>query len=149
MGIAQLKAGLSSHAELFLRKLLLVNNDNLDANRILGEILIKQNNFIEAEYYLQHAYRIEKNKSSICAHLSFCLFKQNKLKKALFFAKLSCKLAPENFRYLNNLGLILKENGLTIESKTAFKKAIEIFPTYSEAHNNLGTLLHKEDKIAL
>ena len=145
MGIAQLKAGLTSHAELFLRKSLLGNNDNLDANRILGKILIKQNNFIEAEYYLKQAYRIEKNRSSIGANLSFCLFKQNKLKKALYFAKLSCKLAPENFRYLNNLGLILKECGLTIESKQAFKKAIEIFPTYSEAHNNLGTLVQKEN----
>ena len=71
------------------------------ANKGIRAKLIKlsnENNFIEAEYYLKQAYRIEKSRSSICANLSFCLFKQNKLKKALYFAKLSCKLAPENFR---------------------------------------------------
>ena len=63
MGEAKFKSGIISHSELFIRKGLLQDKDNFNGNRILGEILINQNNFIEAEYYCKKAYK--KNKPEL------------------------------------------------------------------------------------
>ena len=144
MGEAKFKSGINSHAELFIRKGLLQDKENFYGNRILGEILINQSNFIEAEYYFKKAYKKNKNSASVNANLSLCLLKQEKYKKSSFFAKRSCNLAPENYKYLNNYGLILKAMNSSSEAKT-FVRALEISPAYADAHNNLGTLLQKHD----
>ena len=141
MGIAQFKAGIVSHAELFVRKSLQIDSKRFESNKILGEILIKQNNYIEAEYYFLNAYKIRSDSSSVCANLSYSLLKQNKNKEALFYAKISCNLAPGNPKYINNLGLIYKINKLDSEAKREFINAIKILPSFYEAHNNLGIIL--------
>ena len=141
IGQANFKLGIISHAELFVRKSLNLKNDSLRSNKLLGEILIIQKNYIEAEYYLLKAYKINNFSASVCANLSFCLLKQNKISNAYDYALLSCKIEPKNHRFFNNLGLILKEKKLYIKAKAAFLKAIKISPKYAEAHNNLGTLL--------
>ena len=93
MGEAKFKSGIISHSELFIRKGLLQDKDNFNGNRILGEILINQNNFIEAEYYFKKAYKKNKNSASVNAEFEFMSIKAEKYKKSSFFAKQSCNLA--------------------------------------------------------
>ena len=147
MGIAQFKAGIITHAELFVRKSLQVDSKHFESNKTLGEILIKQKNYIEAEYYFLNAFKIKENSASVSANLSFCLSKQNKYKKALFYSKFSCQLAPGNPKYINNLGLLYKLNKLDYEAKREFNNAIKILPSYYEAHNNLGIVLQNTNPL--
>ena len=147
MGIAQFKAGIITHAELFVRKSLQVDSKNFESNKTLGEILIKQKNYIEAEYYFLNAFKIKENSASVSANLSFCLSNQNKYKKALFYSKLSCQLAPGNPKYINNLGLLYKLNKLDYEAKREFNNAVKILPSYYEAHNNLGIVLQNTNPL--
>ena len=42
MGKANFKAGIISHAELFVRKSLVLEGNSFEANKLLGEILIIQ-----------------------------------------------------------------------------------------------------------
>ena len=141
IGQANFKLGIISHAELFVRKSLNLRGNSFKGNKLLGEILIIQKNYIEAQYYLFKAHKINKFSASVCANLSLCFLKQDKNNHAYDYAILSCKIEPDNHRFYNNLGLILKEKKLYIKAKAAFHKAITISPKYAEAHNNLGTLL--------
>ena len=145
MGKANFKSGIISHAELFIRKSLVLEGNSFEANKLLGEILILQKNYVEAEYYFSKAYRANKYSASVCANLSLCLFKQNKIIQGHNYAILSCQIDPNNHKFLNNLGIILKKMKLYGQAKSAFYKAIKISPDFGEAHNNLGTLLQFND----
>ena len=96
MGKANFKAGIISHAELFVRKSLVLEGNSFEANKLLGEILILQKNYVEAEYYFSKAYRANKYSASVCANLGLCLFKQNKIIQGHNYAILSCQIDPNN-----------------------------------------------------
>ena len=75
-----------------------------------------------------------------------CLFKQNKIIQGHNYAILNFyQIDPNNHKFLNNLGIILKKMKLYGQAKSAFYKAIKISPDFGEAHNNLGTLLQFND----
>lgn len=46
----------------------------------------------------------------------------------------------------NNLGVELAEQGQFVQAIAAFNRAIEIYPTYENAHNNLGLALGSQQK---
>lgn len=46
----------------------------------------------------------------------------------------------------NNLGVELAEQGKFVQAIAAFNRAIEIYPTYENAHNNLGLALGSQQK---
>ena len=98
MGLAQLQSGFLHHAELFFRKTLIENSNHFLANKNLAEIMLDQDNFIEAEYYFKKALMIDNNDSSVYESLSICLKNQSKLGEALQFAQFAfqahCRWRP-------------------------------------------------------
>lgn len=145
MAQAQHLSGFKEHAELFYRKSLIENKNLFEANKNLGLILIDQKNFLEAEYYLNKAVKINGKCSLSIVNLSLSYRKQRKLEEALELAKKACQLSPDNFKYLNNLGLAYKYNNFLADAGECFRMAIKICPNYSEAHNNLGTVIQRNN----
>lgn len=56
-------------------------------------------------------------------------------------------LAPNDAGIHNNLGMLLKEQGMLDEALSSFRRALQIKPKYVEAHNNLGLALQKQGKL--
>lgn len=79
----------------------------------------------------------------------FCrVFKQTRLyylhvsalEKAIDCFSRTIELDPNNGAALNNLGVLLALNGKISEALSLFAKAIELFPGYLDAGNNLENL---------
>ena len=51
---------------------------------------------------------------------------------------------PDNAWEHNNLAMTLKDKGRIPEAVVQFQEALRLWPTYAEAHNNLGNLLSDE-----
>jgi hypothetical protein len=53
---------------------------------------------------------------------------------------------PGNYLALNNLGMVLLEQGDAEQAKLCFGKALLLRPDYGDAHRNLGSVLAKEGR---
>lgn len=60
--------------------------------------------------------------------------------KALEQVNISLQKNPRNYYSMSLKGVILKAQGKFTEAKSTYLKAIEIFPSYSKSHLNLGVL---------
>lgn len=58
------------------------------------------------------------------------------------------RLSLRDAEALNNQGVELAEQGKFPQAIAAFNRAIEIYPTYENAHNNLGLALGSQDKFS-
>ena len=55
---------------------------------------------------------------------------------------------PGNYLALNNLGMVLLQQGAVERAKVCFAKALLVRPDYGDAHRNLGSVLAKEGRYA-
>jgi tetratricopeptide (TPR) repeat protein len=56
------------------------------------------------------------------------------------------KATDDNWLAHNNLGLVLAEQGKTLEAEKHYRQALRLMPEYYEAHSNLGFLLARQGK---
>jgi tetratricopeptide (TPR) repeat protein len=111
-------------------EILKTDPENATAHHNLAYMLSVQKKIDEAEYHYKETLRINSKNEKAHYNLGDIMLKQGKLKEAFsHFAEAYDKI-----------GLILIKQGKFDNAKVFFSKAIQINPTYSEAHKNLKAL---------
>ena len=72
--------------------------------------------------------------------LGYLKLQQEKYDEALDPLSRAVKANPSSAEIQNCLGVTLSHQGLRGPAETAFRKAIQIDPTYGNAHNNLAVM---------
>ena len=104
-------------------------------------ILIKQNQFEEAEIISRKAIKHKSESPKIHFSLAVILNKLGKLEEAEACFKKAIQLRPDYHPAYNNLGATLQDLDRSEEAEINYRKAIELEPNYAHAHNNLGIAL--------
>lgn len=87
----------------------------------------------------------------VMAHANLIILygRTGNLKKAEEHYQAAIRLNPHQFPDAPyNYGLVLMKDGKLAEAEKAFRKALEINPSFADAHNNLGFLLERQGKLA-
>lgn len=130
-----------------LNILLAEKPDYIEANKILGNIYLKNNNLTEAIKNLEIVNKKVKNKnsSSELAKAYFSsgvkLYNEGNPEKAIVYYKDSLELVKDDANTLTNLGAAyhaIKRYDLAVKT---YQKAIEIKPDLASSHDNLGISL--------
>ena len=104
-------------------------------------LLVKQNQFEEAEIISRKAIKLNPISTKIHFSLAVILNKAGKLEEAETCFKKVIKLKPDHHLAYNNLGATLQDLERSEEAEINYRKAIELEPNYANAHNNLGIAL--------
>jgi len=87
----------------------------------------------------------------VMAHANLIILygRAGNLKKAEEHYQAAVKLNPDQFADAPyNYGLVLMKEGRLEEAGQAFRRALEINPSFADAHNDLGYLLERQGKLA-
>jgi tetratricopeptide (TPR) repeat protein len=114
------------------------NNPLTLANLASAEL--EQNKVADADAHIQAALALEPNDSFNLSVLGRVRFSEGNLDGALDALDCAVKLNPQNAQIQNFLGVALAQKGLRVQAETAFRKAVEIDPSYGEAHKNLAII---------
>jgi predicted O-linked N-acetylglucosamine transferase (SPINDLY family) len=125
-------------AVLLLRKVLRNNPREIQALNILGQVLIKQEEFDTAIDYLQKSLTINSNDYEIWARLAYAYEKKKLYDKALEAYKQSLALNPQQAHVYDCLGRVLAKMHRDYEALPYFFKALEFSPNDVDIHNNIG-----------
>lgn len=94
---------------------------------------------------------LELDPKLVMAHANLIILygRAGDLKKAEEHYQAAVKLNPNQFADAPyNYGLVLMKEGKLGEAEKAFRKALEINPSFADAHNNLGFVLERQGKLA-
>ena len=96
------------------------------------------NNFSEAALYFNKAVSLDPTNTSLLYNLSNCFFNSKDYKKSIEVCKKIIELDFSFYQAYNRIGLCLIKLEIDEEAKKFFKKAIDIYPNYSEGLTNYG-----------
>jgi len=122
------------------REILRRDENNPPALANLAIIELEQNKLDDAERHIQQALAQSPNDAYSLMVLGRVEFSQKKYDEALDVLSRAAKLDPQNPDIENYLGVTLAQKGLRAQAETALRKAIQINPNYSAAHNNLAVI---------
>ncbi|MFM7426718.1 MAG: Fe2+-dependent dioxygenase [Elainella sp.] len=115
-------------------------NDLVAASSHYEQLLEQQPNLIAAYYQLGNLLQAQFRFTSAIRRYQMALDLQTELKTPLNRA---FPVRPESIHY--NLGVAHQQLGNPQAAITAYRQALELQPSYGEAHNALATLLEKQD----
>jgi tetratricopeptide (TPR) repeat protein len=97
-----------------------------------------------------HERALQLDPDLVMAHVNLIILygKAGEFQKAEAQFQAAVALSPDKLpdAYYNH-GVLLMEEGKLDEAQLAFRKALEIEPTYADAHNDLGYLLERRGKL--
>jgi len=128
-------------AEKKYLEVLRVDDKNPSVLANLAAIHVEQNRLEEAEVDARNALKIDANDGFAMSVLGLIKYKQNKPDEALDLLSRAAKEEPKNAVIQNHLGIVLNEKGQRGPAEIAFRKAVQLAPTYAEAHHNLALFL--------
>jgi len=102
------------------------------------------NEMAECEKTVARALALDPEDPASLYLLGILRYRQEKLDEALNALSLSAKYNPTNAGTQNYLGCVLSDKGLRPAAETAFRKALQAEPDYSDAHFNLAFVYAKE-----
>jgi len=104
----------------------------------LAAIELDLGHFDAAEINIKQAIALAPNDSYNHYVMGRLKFGQKKYDEALDAFTLAAKLDPQDAQVQNFLGLVLSEKGMRGPAEAALRRAIQIDPACSDAHNNLA-----------
>jgi tetratricopeptide (TPR) repeat protein len=134
------KESLESH-----KTALLMDPKEVYAHSKIADAYLKLEQPDLAHEHFQQIIDIAPNDPNNYARLAVSIAAtQHRIDEAMTLFRKALALDPRHALTYNNLGVVMHDNGQTLEALSQFEKALEIQPTYSTAVHNmsLGQLLH-------
>lgn len=107
----------------------------------LGVIARRQNDYAQAEIYLQRGLEQEPDNPVFWAQLGDVLLAQQKDRKAVEAYKRALRYTPQDFEILFNLGTLLLDLDETKQARRLLEQAVELSPDDGPANYNLALVL--------
>ena len=133
-------AGHFDEAERNYQRVLLLDENNINALGNIAVTQLQQKRLDEAEKNLKKALELDPEDTFNLNLMGQLKFQQNKLDEALDILTKAARLDPRNPETQNNLGITLSQKGLREPAETALRKAIQLAPDYADAHHNLAVV---------
>jgi Flp pilus assembly protein TadD len=99
---------------------------------------LNENKLDAADKNIQTALRLNPDDDYNLAMAGKIKFAQDKYDAAQDYLSRAAAIAPKNPETQNYLGLTLSRKGLRPQAEAAFRKAVEMYPDYAPAQNNLA-----------
>ncbi len=106
----------------------------------LAAIELDLDHFETAEINIKQAVALAPDDPYSLFVLGRLKFRQKKFDEAIDAFSRAAKQDPQDAQVQNFLGLALSEKGLRGPAETALRKAIQLDPSYANAHNNLAVI---------
>ena len=139
-------SGRDEDAEKVALKLAQEFPKNQLSHRVLGAILGKKGQYVEAQVALSRALEIGPRKAEMHSDLGVILNKLGRFQEAEINFKQAINLEPDAVNAHLNFGNFLQEVGRYEEAVASYMKTILLSPDLAAAHNNMGAALHDLDK---
>jgi tetratricopeptide (TPR) repeat protein len=124
-----------------LHDLIAANPDWDLAWRFLGDVLLEQRHYADAERALLRSVALAPGSAEAHVELARALLAQGKQQAALTEFHKAGELRPANAMLQYNIGHSLASNGDRANAVTAFEAALRFDPDLAVAHRDLGNLL--------
>ncbi|MBA7561231.1 TPR repeat-containing protein YrrB [subsurface metagenome] len=134
-----------SSAEPYLRNVLNVEKDNVEALNLLGVIKNITERSEEAVEHFQDALRNNADQASVLSNLGIALRATGALKPAIIAFEKAGELSPDTLTTINNLGVLYRETGQLERAEMYFTRAIELFPENPFPYFNISELYIERD----
>lgn len=142
VGLALYRTGKSSQALLFLQKIIKLEPNHFEANKMLAELYHESNNNLEALTYINKSLKIKPKNQYIKEYKSMILSRLNRYDEAInILEKVVSTGKPHRFTW-NNLAQLYQHTGQSKQAKQCLEKSIELSEDDDTAYNNLIVLLH-------
>ena len=137
-------AGELSAAEPIYRSILAKNSTDVEANSLLGALLLQAGKLDDASIYLQRA--LLKQPTHYIAHnnLGHVYHDLGKHEEAEAEYRRALEINPSFVQAWNNLGCLLREQKKFAEAAEAFAQLQSIAPDYAPAYYNLGLIARQQ-----
>lgn len=141
LGTLEAELGRNEEAIHHLERTLVLQPDNLEAHRLLGRVLLKENRTEDALHHLREAIRLAPGHSKTWARLAMALMRLRRYEEALEACENSASLAPKSAGPRYNVGIVLIRLKRYDEAVASFREAVRIDPNHASSHYNLGQIL--------
>jgi len=115
-------------AEVYVRKVLDIEPDNVEALNLIGVITNLTERSEEAVEHFQGALKKNADQYSVLSNLGTALRNSGELKRAIIAFEKAGELNPNNLTILNNLGVLYRETGQLDRAENLLSQAIESYP---------------------
>jgi tetratricopeptide (TPR) repeat protein len=146
-GRALLQSGNVDEAISELTTALTLNPKLAEANSLLGVAYESKGLRNQALKSFEAAVQADKNNTQYLNNLGYLLFKNNDFEAATKYLKRAGKLAPNNPRIWNNLGLVQCERGKFDDAFASFTKAVGEFKAHLSVAAQLSAKGYGQDAI--
>lgn len=118
--------------------------DHIEAMHYLGLLYAEQGEMDSAQYYLEHAVKLNPNDLSMQLHLANVYKARSNYAEAFRILNDVIKDYPQFAAAYNNLGTLYYAQEQWQDAVRSYKTAIDLRPDYIDAYYNLGLALNKE-----
>ena len=130
-----------------LKKILLIENNNVTLLAKIYKLFLIKSSLDEALEYIDTILRIDKKHYEAMRDKAYIYFLKNKFNNAKKYIDKVSKLKENDFFAYNIKGLIYLKNKILHEAKDYFEQAIEINNKHVDSYNNLGACLLELEKL--
>ncbi len=118
-----------------------VTTNNAVAHNAIGDVLVKEGKYREAETELLEALRLSPNSLHTLSGLGLLYYREGDAPKAISYFNAALQKRPNYSDAHYELGNILAAQGKYAEAADHYAAAILARPDLADAHNNLGAML--------
>ncbi len=142
------QAGRIDQAAAIYREVLDLDAGNVDANHLLGVVLLQSGNHSEAADFFITTVRLKPDFAEAHCNLGVAFYGLGRLIEAASSYNRALAINPAYPQAHYNLGNVLRDQEECDQAVACYRKAIELKPDYIEAHNNLGFTLQRQGQLS-
>jgi len=135
------KAGRLNEAKALCREVLRIDQENVDALRVMGAVALSEGRLDEAVRFFRRAVDHAPDFVGAIIDLGQALKEQNRFEEAIACFHNAIRIEPGNVKAHFLLGSTLSPSALTYEAIEAFERTLELRPDHVGAHLGLGHVL--------
>jgi Flp pilus assembly protein TadD len=136
-------------AEKLYQKVLALDENNAIILGELAAVQVVQNRIADAERNLMRALQLAPDDAFTLSLMGFVKYRQDKADESVQLLSRAAQLDSKNPETQNRLGSAWALKGQRGPAEAAFRKAIQLAPSYADAHYNLAVLYSTNDKPAM
>ncbi len=130
-----------------LKKILLVENNNINLLSKIYKLFLTKSSLDEALIYINLILKIDEKHYESMRDKAYIYFLKSNIISAKKYIDQISKLNEDDYFAYNIKGLIYLKNSILHEAKNYFIKAIKINNKYIDSYNNLGVCLLELEKL--
>ena len=117
---------------------------NADVQMNLGSLYRRSGQVEKAIACFRKSVELAPKKVDAICRLASTLVNQHKIEEGKEYLALAQSIEPESIYVLNSLGLLHNSLGNSTAAIHAYRRAIQLYPSYGTAHSNLSSALRKQ-----